>query len=85
VGLAQLVRFLVVELIYPGLNSRFDICVVFTTNYYFSGDDIPIDSEVVLMTDFVNFKIKPAQSFEGAHRDRMYVFIVISDRMYINI
>jgi hypothetical protein len=37
------------------------------------------------MTDFVNFKIKPTQSFEGAHRDRMYVFIVVSDRMYINI
>jgi hypothetical protein len=49
------------------------------------GDDVPIDSEVVLMTDFVNFKIKPAQSFKGVHRDRMYVFIVINDRMHINI
>jgi hypothetical protein len=35
-GLDQLVRFLVVELIHPDLNSRFDICVVFITNYFFS-------------------------------------------------
>jgi hypothetical protein len=49
------------------------------------GDDVPIDNEVVLMTDFVNFKIKSAQSLEGAHRDRMYVFRVINDRMHINI
>jgi hypothetical protein len=36
-GLAQLVRFLVVELIYPGLNPRFDMSVAFTANYFFSG------------------------------------------------
>jgi hypothetical protein len=35
-GLDQLVRFLVVELIHPDLNSRFDIGVVFITNYFFS-------------------------------------------------
>jgi hypothetical protein len=39
------------------------------------GDDIPVNSETFLMTDFVNLKIKSAQSFEGAHRDRIYVFI----------
>jgi hypothetical protein len=39
------------------------------------GDDIPVNSETFLMTDFVNLKIKPAQSFEGAHRNRIYVFI----------
>ncbi len=27
------------------------------------------------MTDFVNLKIKPAQSFEGAHRGSVCVFI----------
>jgi phosphatidylinositol N-acetylglucosaminyltransferase subunit C len=37
VGLAQLVIFLVVELIHPSSNSRFDMNVVFTTNYSFSG------------------------------------------------
>jgi hypothetical protein len=39
------------------------------------GDDILVNSETFLMTDFVNLKIKPAQSFEGAHRNRIYVFI----------
>jgi phosphatidylinositol N-acetylglucosaminyltransferase subunit C len=37
VGLAQLVIFLVVELIHSSSNSRFDMNVVFTTNYSFSG------------------------------------------------
>jgi hypothetical protein len=32
------------------------------------GDDISVDSDVLLMTDFINFKIKSAQSFGGAHR-----------------
>jgi hypothetical protein len=37
VGLAQLVRFLVVELTHPDLNPRFDMCVIFMVNYSFSG------------------------------------------------
>jgi hypothetical protein len=37
VGLAQLVRFLVVELTHPGSNLRFDMGIVFTANYSFSG------------------------------------------------
>jgi hypothetical protein len=36
VGLAQPVRFLVVELIQLGLNPRFDMGVIFTSNYSFS-------------------------------------------------
>jgi hypothetical protein len=36
VGLAQLVRFLVLELTHPGSNPRFDMGVVFTANYSFS-------------------------------------------------
>jgi hypothetical protein len=36
VGLAQLVRFLVVELTHSGLNPKFDMCVVFMSNYSFS-------------------------------------------------
>jgi hypothetical protein len=36
VGLTKLVRFLVIELTHPDSNSRFDMCVVFTDNYYFS-------------------------------------------------
>jgi hypothetical protein len=37
VGLARLVGFLVVELTHSGLNSIFDMSVVFTANYFFSG------------------------------------------------
>jgi hypothetical protein len=44
------------------------------------GDDVPVDSEALLVTDFVNLKIKPAQSFRCAHRSRvcMCVFIGMS-------
>jgi hypothetical protein len=43
------------------------------------GDDVTVNSDVLLVTDFVNLKIKPAQSFRGAHRGRMYgVFIDVS-------
>jgi hypothetical protein len=37
------------------------------------GDDVPVDSETLLVTDFVNLKIKSAQSFRGAHRDRVCI------------
>jgi hypothetical protein len=33
-------------------------------------DDVLIDNETLLVTDFVNLKIKPAQSFRYAHRVR---------------
>jgi hypothetical protein len=48
---------------------------------------VSIDSEALLVTDFVNLKIKPAQSFEGAHRGRMCVrvFIGVSDHMCMSI
>jgi hypothetical protein len=36
VGLAQLVRLLVLKLTHSGSNSRFDMGVVFTANYSFS-------------------------------------------------
>jgi hypothetical protein len=36
-------------------------------------DDVSVDSEILLMIDFVNLKIKPTQSFRGAHRDRVCV------------
>jgi hypothetical protein len=85
VGLAQLVRFLVVKLTYPDLNHRFDILIIFTANYFSVGGDIPVDSKTLLVTDFMNLKIKPAQSFGCAHRDRVYMraFIGISAHTYI--
>jgi hypothetical protein len=51
------------------------------------GDDVPVDSETLLVTDFVNLKIKPTQSFGGAHGNRVYirVFIVMNYHMYLSI
>jgi hypothetical protein len=40
-------------------------------------DDVSVDSETLLVTDFVNLKIKPTQSFKGAHSDRVCVHIFI--------
>jgi hypothetical protein len=39
------------------------------------------------VTDFMNFKIEPTQSFRCAHRGRLYVrmFIELSDHMCMNI
>jgi hypothetical protein len=37
VALTQLVRFLVVELTHTDSNSRFDISVAFTANYFLVG------------------------------------------------
>jgi hypothetical protein len=41
------------------------------------GGDVPIDSETLLVTDFVNLKIKLAQSFGGGHRDKVCVHVFI--------
>jgi hypothetical protein len=40
-------------------------------------DDVSVDSETLLVTDFVNLKIMPAQSFGDAHRGRMCVRVFI--------
>jgi hypothetical protein len=64
VGLAQLVKFLVVKLTHLGSNPRFNIDVAFTTNYSFSGRRVSIDSNVLLMIDFMNLKIKSTQFLE---------------------
>jgi hypothetical protein len=49
--------------------------------------DVPVNSEMFLVTDFMNLKIKSAQSFRDAHRDRMcvHVFIRVSAHTHINI
>jgi hypothetical protein len=51
------------------------------------GGDIPVDSEVILVTDFVNLKIKSVQSFECAYRNSMcvHIFIGVSAHTYISI
>jgi hypothetical protein len=58
----------VVELIHPDLNHRFDMSVIFTANYSFSGGGVPINIDVFLIIDFVNLKIKSAQCFGCAHK-----------------
>jgi hypothetical protein len=87
VGLAQLVRFLLVKLIYPGSNHRFDMYVVFTANYSFCERRRLVNSEMLLLIDFMNLKIKSAQSFRGAHRGRVCVrvFIGVSAHMCMSI
>jgi hypothetical protein len=47
--------------------------------------DVPVDSKVLLVIDFVNFKIKSIQSFEGGRMDRMHVFIRVSAHTRISI
>jgi hypothetical protein len=41
------------------------------------GDDIPIDSETLLIIDFMNLKIKSTQSFRDAHRGKLCVHMFI--------
>jgi hypothetical protein len=36
-------------------------------------DDVLVDSETLLVTDFVNFKIKSAQFFRDAYKGRVFV------------
>jgi hypothetical protein len=40
-------------------------------------DDVPIDSNALLVTNFVNLKIKPVQSFGGARWDRVCVRVFV--------
>jgi hypothetical protein len=47
--------------------------------------DVSIDSETPLVTDFVNLKIKSAQSFRGAHRGSMCVCVFIEVSAHIRI
>jgi hypothetical protein len=49
--------------------------VVFTANYSFSGRQR--SREALLMTDFVNLRIKSAHSFRDVHRYMMYMCIFI--------
>jgi hypothetical protein len=40
-------------------------------------DDISVDSETLLVIDFMNFKIKPAQSFGDAHKNSVCICVFI--------
>jgi hypothetical protein len=41
------------------------------------GGDFPVDSDALLVTEFVNLKIRLTQSFGGAHRSRVCVHVFI--------
>jgi hypothetical protein len=47
------------------------------------GGDVPVDSDALLVIDFVNLKIKPAQYFGGAHRDRVCVRVHRGECSYV--
>jgi hypothetical protein len=75
VSLAQLVRFLVVELIYPVSNSRFNMVLHLRLIILSVGGDVPVDSDTLLVTEFVNLKIKSIQSFKDTHKNMMCVCV----------
>jgi hypothetical protein len=55
-------------------------------NYFFSGDDVPVDSEILLVTDFVNLKIKSViLSKMLIELECACVFIGVSVHTYISI
>jgi hypothetical protein len=77
VGLAQLVRFIVVELTHLGSILRFDTILYLWLIILLVRGNIPIDSETLLMTDFINLKIKLIQFFESAYRSRICTHVFI--------
>jgi hypothetical protein len=47
------------------------------------GSDVSVDSETLLVIDFINFKIKPTQSFRVAHRGMVCVCVYRDECLYI--
>jgi hypothetical protein len=41
------------------------------------GGDVSVDNETLLVTDFINLKIKSVRSFRCAHKIRMYMRVFI--------
>jgi hypothetical protein len=79
-----MVRFLVVEPTHPGSNPRFGMGVSYLQLIILSVVcDVPVDSNALLVTNFMHLKIKLAQSFEGAHSGRMCVCIFIGECLYV--
>jgi hypothetical protein len=61
--------------------------VIFTVIILSVGDSVSVDSEMLLVTDFVSLKIKPTQSFGCAHKNKVCarIFIELSIHMFISI
>jgi hypothetical protein len=51
------------------------------------GGDVPVNSNTILMIDFMNLKIKLTQSFRNAHKGKIYIhiFIRMNTHTYISI
>jgi hypothetical protein len=47
------------------------------------GGDISINNETLLVTDFVNLKIKPAQSFGCVHRGKVCMCVYRVECSYV--
>jgi hypothetical protein len=76
VGLA-LVRFIVVELTHLGSILRFDTILYLWLIILLVRCDILIDNETLLVTDFVNLKIKLIQFFRSVYRGRICTHVFI--------
>jgi hypothetical protein len=46
-------------------------------------DDIPVDSDTLLVTDFMNIKIKSTQYFRCTYRDRLCVCVYEDECSYV--
>jgi hypothetical protein len=70
-----MVRFFVMELIHLVLNPRFNVGVMYLRLItLLVVDNVPLIVRRFL-TDFLNLKIKPVQSFIDAHRGSMYMYL----------
>jgi hypothetical protein len=43
------------------------MCVIFMANYFSVVSDVFVDSETIIVINFVNLKIKLVQSFDDVH------------------
>jgi hypothetical protein len=68
----------VVKLIHLGLNIRFDMLYLYLIIFSVESD-VLVDNDVLLMMNFVNFKIKSAQSLNVLIR----IGCVLCTRIYI--
>jgi hypothetical protein len=71
-----------VELIHLCLNLIFDMSVIF--RLIMGGEAVFIDSDALLVIDFVNLKFKSVQFFGCTHRDRTCVFIKVIAHTYMS-
>jgi hypothetical protein len=73
-----------VEPTHPGLNIRFDMNIIYLRLIILSVVVyVSVNTETLLVINFVNLKIKSIQSFKDVHRSRMYTYIFIRVYLYM--